>query len=108
MIEFNEQTIALILAILAAVWKWWQERQVQAFFDPDDPLETPPSGTPTRSYKMSDGVRGYLLFGHTEQEQADLSRQIDDAERDGKIKYTISWGGGYYRIEYGQIIGGSR
>jgi hypothetical protein len=115
MIEFNEQIIAFLVAAIAAIWKWWENRQTQekldqtqAFFDPESPVDIPAVGTPARSYKMSESVRDYLLHDHTEQEQGELNRQIDEAEAMGRIEYTISWGHGYYRIQYGQIVGGSR
>jgi len=115
MIEFNEQTIAFLVAAAAAIWKWIESRQTSAelqqtqdFFDPEGRVDTPPANTPRRSYQMSASVREYLMAGHTEQERAELEKQIDAAEASGRIEYTISWSGGYYRIQYGQIVGGSR
>ena len=119
MIEFNEQIIALILAILAAVWKWIESRTakdelalVQDFFDPESTVVTPPKGTPARSYYMREITKQHLLNDAAPDERGEIYRQIQDAEArmdaTGKaMPYVITYRSGrWYVIEFGLIVSG--
>jgi len=113
-----EQLITLLIAIASALYAWWQRRQAAAataekeqaiaFFDPASPETIPPASVPMRSYVMSDSVKQFILQGHPAATRAAIEEQIIDAEEAGKIRYTITYPGGYYVVEWGQVAGGGR
>ena len=90
------------------VYAQGQTQEVQDFFDPDSPVTTPPSGTPTRSYVMRDSVRAFLICGESASDQAVMLDQVNRAEAAGEIRYVVKYSKGYYEIEYGQITGGAK
>lgn len=114
----TEQIITLLIAIVSALYAWWQKRQAAAataeqeqtvaFFDPSSPVTTPPASVPMRTYVMSDSVKQFVLQGHDAATRASIEEQIIDAEEAGKIRYTVTYPGGYYVVEWGQIAGGGR
>jgi len=82
---------------------------VISFCDPEDESVTqPPENVPTRSWKMSDETKMWVITGHTPDEQASLLQQIADAEEKKKLRYFISVPGCYYEIEYGLLKGGGK
>ena len=119
MIEFNEQTIAFLVAAAAAIWKWIESRQTKAelqqtqdFFDPESVVVTPPKRTPARSYYMNEDVKQFILQDAAPDEKGDIYKQIQDAEahmdETGKAApYVIKFRSGrWYIISFGQIAGG--
>ena len=115
LVQIIEMIVALVMALIA----YWQRnqkieaknetRQVVAFFDPkDETVTTPPEAVPARSWKMSDETRRWVLVGHDSINQANLLRQIEEAEKEKLMHYYLSYqdrGGGYYEIEYGLMKG---
>ncbi|OPY43620.1 MAG: hypothetical protein A4E42_01266 [Methanoregulaceae archaeon PtaU1.Bin222] len=113
------QIFELLVALAATIMAYWQRRQkvdaknetrqVVAFFDPkDESVTTPPGTVPTRSWKMSDETRRWVLVGHDAPNQASLLRQIEDAEKEKLTHYYLTYqdrGGGFYEIEYGLMKG---
>ena len=80
-----------------------------AFFDPkDDSVTTPPETVPARSWKMDDETRRWVLVGYDAINQADLLRQIEEAEANRQSHYYLTYqdrGGGFYEIEFGLMKG---
>jgi hypothetical protein len=97
---------------LAEAQQWEAEAEkadVVSFFDPqDDRVTQPPENVPTRSWKMNDETKKWVITGHTPDEQASLLQQIADAEDQKKMRYFISVPGCYYEIEYGLLKGGGK
>ena len=100
-------TLAAAITSLIAVLKDNDVKTVQKFFDPQDTtIMTPPAGTPDRSWKMSDGVKNFIINSQVpEDEKAAVLEQIAAAEKAGLVDYKISFSKGYYDISYGQIAG---
>lgn len=83
--------------------------EVISFFDPKDETVTqPPKSVPSRSWKMDDATKHWIIFDHPPDEQASLLKQIADAEAEKKMNYIISVPGVYYEIEYGLLKGGEK
>ncbi len=113
------QIIEMAIALLVAIIAFWQNREknraetetrnVIAFFDPkDETVTVPPQAVPARSWKMSDETRRWVLAGHSASAQAELLRQIEEAEGKRLVHYYLTFpdrGGGFYEIEYGLIKG---
>lgn len=113
------QIFEMVIALVAAIIAYWQKRQkdqveaevrqVVAFFDPEDEaVTTPPEMVPARSWKMNDETRRWVLAGHDAINQANLLRQIEEAEEKRLVHYYLMFqdrGGGYYEIEYGLMKG---
>lgn len=107
--------LTTLIASIVAIIKWYQANtatattaQTQAFYDDASPVVEIPAGTPTRNYKMSDAVKGFILAGHSNEDQASIVSQITTAETKmddtGKyFEYTITWSKGWYLISWGQI-----
>lgn len=102
------EIIIAILGYILAYLKNNEVKNVQDFFDPESPVTTPPKNTPTRSYKMSDSVKAFLICGESAADQAEMLRQVTEAEAVGDIDYIVSYSKGYYVIQYGQITGGAK
>jgi len=69
-------------------------------------VSTPaPATTTTRPYKMTDSVKAWLTFDATADNKALILAQIQAAEDAGQTHYTINYTGGYYTIDYGNLIG---
>ena len=113
------QIIEMIVALVAAIVAYWQRtkkidaenrtREVVGFFDPkDDTVTTPPIIVPSRSWKMDDATKSWVLAGHDSLNQVALLNQIEDAEVNEITHYYLTFqdrGGGYYEIEYGLMKG---
>ncbi len=113
------QIFELLVALAAAIMAYWQRkqkveaknetRQVVAFFDPkDENVTEPPGAVPARSWKMSDETQKWVLVGHDATNQANLLRQIEEAEKEMLMHYYLLFqnrGGGFYEIEYGLMKG---
>lgn len=81
-----------------------EKQEVIDFFDAENTeVQTPPASVPARSWKMSDSVKNFLLAGHSEKEQVEILKQVEEAEAKQLVEYTIHYEGGYYVILYGQI-----
>jgi len=82
---------------------------VVSFFDPhDESVTTPPEAVPARSWKMSDETRKWVLVGHDSFNQANLLRQVEEAEKKHLTHYYLTYqdrSGGFYEIEYGLMKG---
>ena len=118
------QIIELIVAAAMAVFAYIRNRQknqaetgkalaqeetaqVIRFFDPtDDTVTQAPPSLPTRTYKMTNETKRWIIFDHPPVEQEAILRQIAEAEAQGSDIYTIDYPGGYYEIEYGLLKGG--
>jgi hypothetical protein len=108
LMEIIEMAIALLMAVIA-FWQHRQKQEVVAFFDPKDTGVTrPPASVPSRSWKMDDATKQWLVTGHSEKEQASLLQQVAGAEAQEKTSYFISVPSGYYEIEYGLIKGSGK
>ena len=113
-----EQILTLLIALASALYAWIQKRQAAtataeqeqtvAFFDPESPVTTPPASLPRSTYTMSESTKQFLLAGHDSVTQAAIEGQVLAAEEAGKTRYTVSFPNGYYLIEWGTIVGGSR
>jgi hypothetical protein len=113
------QIIEMIVVLVAAIAAYWQRtqkieaenetRQVVAFFDPkDDSVTVPPETVPSRSWKMDDETRRWVLAGHDAINQVALLKQIAEAEAQRLLHYYLTFqdrSGGYYEIEYGLMKG---
>jgi len=113
------QILELLAALVAAIIAYWQHHkmtvaenttdEVIAFFDPkDDTVTTPPLPVPSRSWKMNEETRRWVITGHDPATQGDLLQQIDTAEEQQLPRYYLTFpdrGGGYYEIEYGLMKG---
>ena len=113
------QIIEMIVALVAAIAAYWQRtkkidaenetQQVVAFFDPkDDTVTTPPEAVPSRSWKMDDATKAWVLVGHDALNQVGLLNQIEEAEGRRLTHYYLTFqdrGGGFYEIEYGLMKG---
>ncbi len=113
------QIIEMIVALVAAIAAYWQRtkkidaenetQQVVAFFDPkDDTVTTPPEAVPSRSWKMDDATKAWVLVGHDALNQVGLLNQIEEAEGKRLMHYYLTFqdrGGGFYEIEYGLMKG---
>jgi len=113
------QIIEMVVALVAAIVAYWQNRQknraegetrqVVAFFDPkDETVTAPPEVVPARSWKMGDETRRWVLSGHDALNQASLLRQVEEAEEKRLTHYYLTFqdrGGGFYEIEYGLVKG---
>ncbi len=104
---------ALVERDLAEARQWESEAlkdNVISFFDPEDEsvVKAPPENVPTRSWKMNDETKKWVITGHAPNEQASLLQQIADAEEKKKMRYFISVPGCYYEIEYGLLKGGGK
>ena len=113
------QILELLAALVATIIAYWQHHkttiaenntgEVIAFFDPaDDTATTPPATVPSRSWKMNEQTRRWVIAGHDPGNQGDLLRQIDTAEGQQLPHYYLTFsdrGGGFYEIEYGLMKG---
>jgi hypothetical protein len=107
--------LTTLAAAIMAIYEWYKAQQANkttaathAFYDDDSPVVAIPQGTPTRNYKISDAVKGFILHGHSIEDQASIVDQITAAEakmdETGKyFEYTIRWSKGWYLIAWGQI-----
>lgn len=123
------QAILVIAAALAALYEYWQKRTaeataeanaeeatntaatlaaVQSFFDPEGEVTEAPSGTPARSWQMSDAVKEFVICDYDATGQASILQQIEAAEEAGKIDYYITLPDGWMKISYGQIVGSAK
>jgi len=108
-----QQIVALLVTIVSALIAAWQNRkaaaaqaetqEVVAFFDPQSPVDIPPTVVPMRSYIASTDTRNAITRYHSPAEQAAILAQVDEAEAAGKIDYVVRYEGGYYHLVWGQI-----
>jgi len=115
LIQIFEMLVAIVVAIIA----YWQHHQktsaenrtgqVIAFFDPgDDSVTTPPATVPSRSWKMNEETRRWVLSGHDAANQGELLSQIEASEGQHLSHYYLTFsdrGGGFYEIEFGLMKG---
>ena len=112
--------IECVIALLAAIVAYWQHRRMEgeteradaiiSFFDPVAAARSPvaPPGVSDRSWRMTPSTRAFLTRGLTEEERALILGQVDQAELEGRVRYTVSSPSAWYEIEYGLVKAGGR
>ncbi len=122
MIEIPPEVMSALWALILAVIGWVlayiekqnkdeieeQKKLVEEFYDPSTGNTPPPEGVPQRAWRMNEETKRWLTVGHDPATQADLLRQVAEAEADGKTDYYISYPNGWYHINYGLIMGSAK
>jgi len=124
-VELLQTLIPLLVAIVAAIEAYWQHKQKKvaesvadenyelyatesarsaALTAPDYATPDIVAGLPTRSWKMSDDTKRFLTAGAFKPYEAEILKQIQQAEDSNKVSYRIFVPNGVqYEIEYGLL-----
>ena len=107
--ETQAQMIAAGVAIAAAAYAWYQNRQkntttaAMTSGTPESQNPTIIATLPPAVWQMKEGVRDYMVRGASEDNRLHILAQIDAAEAAHLTHYRVNFHGGLYIVDYGLV-----
>lgn len=109
------QIVALIVAVIMAIYGIWQNRKknaIVAFYDPNTVDSVIAAAVPPEvkadTWKMSDETKRWITYNESPADQALILTAISQAEAERRPVYTITYSKGWYNIEYGLMKASGR
>ncbi len=116
--EIMDAAIPLVIAVVGWVYAYIQSgkaddaikqtEQVTEYFSTGNAPAPTNTLIPAKSFKMKQSTKDWLLVSETEPDKVQIVNQIAEAEDAGKTEYTIVTSRGYYRIEWGALVGSGK
>lgn len=100
---------SFVLGLLQKLFQWQSGKPKPIPIPVPEPVNAPtviPPQTPLpeRPYKCSEATRQWATFDATPENKVKILAQIDAAEVQKLYRYQVSFDGGFYVIEGGQIV----